>query len=259
MIMNIAWVYPDILNLHGDRGNMMALVKIAEAMGVEANIKKINYGDSIDFHNTDLVFMGAGQTRDLKHVIKDMKNYEEALKVYVENGGYILSIGSTGCVLGKTLTLENEEKIEGFGLLDIAAKELNRTKMPYVTREVYGDDIWWTYKDMEILGNQIQRVDYTLGDVKPLGQVVYGYGNNLGGEEGARYKNILFTNTVGPLLSSNPWFGADLIKEIMEAKGEKVSDSLEKLEFIEYAKEAMELKKKFIKDKFKLPGIIHNC
>ncbi len=258
MKLNIAWLYPDILNLHGDRGNMMAIAKIAEAMDVEVEIKKINYGDSIDFDDTDLIFMGAGQIRDMEHVLKNMKAYEGDLKAYVEKGGYILAIGSTGCALGKILTLDNGDSINGLGILDLTARELCRTKMPYVTKEVYGDDIWWTYKDMEILGNQIQRVDYTLGDIKPLGQVVYGYGNDLGGSEGARYKNVLLTNTVGPLLSANPWFGADIICEIIKFKGEELTTDLTKLEFLDYAKEGVELKKKFIKDKFKLPGIIHN-
>ncbi len=255
MNINIAWVYPDILNLHGDRGNMMAIAKLAEAMGLEANITKINYGESIDFENTDIIFMGAGELRDIEHVVKKID--AEGLKSYVEAGGYVLAIGSTGCVLGKTLTVEGDKVINGLGILDITAKELCRTKMPYVTKEVYGDDIWWTYKDMEIIGNQIHRVDYTLGKVEPLGEVLYGYGNDLGGKEGARYKNVILTNTVGPLLTANPWFGADLICEIMKAKGEEIECSLEKLEFLEYAKESAELRKKFIKEKFKLPGIIH--
>ncbi len=258
MVLNIAWVYPDILNLHGDRGNMMAIAKIAEAMGVETNITKVNYGDSIDFEKTDLVFMGAGQIRDVEHVVRDINNYVDTFRDYVEAGGYVLAIGSTGCVLGKALTLDTGSVVDGLGLIDISAKELCRTKMPYVTREVYGDDIWWKYKDKDIIGNQIQRVDYTLGNVEPLGKVLYGYGNNLGGAEGARYKNVILTNTVGPLLSANPWFGADLISEIMDAKGEQISADLEKLEFMEYAREAVELRKKFIKEKFKLPGIINN-
>ncbi|MBQ9936375.1 MAG: hypothetical protein IJO70_11060 [Lachnospiraceae bacterium] len=255
MNINIAWVYPDILNLHGDRGNMMAIEKIAEAMGIEANITKINYGENINFENTDFIFMGAGELRDVEHVVEKLD--VDGFKSYVEAGGYVLAIGSTGCVLGKTLTIENGKVINGLGILDINAKELCRTKMPYVTKEVYGDDIWWTYKDMEIIGNQIHRVDYTLGNVEPLGEVNYGYGNDLGGKEGARYKNVILTNTVGPLLTANPWMGADLICEIMKAKGNEVSADLDKLEFMEYAKEAIELRKKFIKDKFKLPGIIH--
>ena len=106
MMLNIAWVYPDILNLHGDRGNIMALSKRAETMGIEANIIKINYGDTIDFDNTDLVFMGAGQLRDVTHVVKNMSAWKDNIKDYVEKGGYVLAIGSTGCVLGKKLTIE---------------------------------------------------------------------------------------------------------------------------------------------------------
>ncbi len=260
MNINVIWLYPDILNLHGDRGNMMALSKISAAMGINMNITKVHTaGEMPDFSDIDLIFMGAGQIRDVEHILKDMETYKDKLSSYIDAGGYLLAIGSTGCILGKSLTTDDGKVINGLGILDITAKELSRTKMPYVTKEVYGDDIWWKYKDMEILGCQIQRVDYTLGnlEISPLGKVIYGYGNNLQGEEGARYKNLLLTNTVGPLLSGNPWFGADLLSELAKSKNLEVSTDLANLEYLDYAQKAAELKKKFIQDKFKLPGIIH--
>ena len=259
--MNIAWLYPDILNLHGDRGNMMAFSKIAESMGIELNIIKVHSHEDIsDLNNIDLIYMGAGQLRDMKHVIDDMVQYKDALTEYVNSNGYILVTGSTGCVLSKGFVMADKTKVKGLGILDMTAKELNRTKTPFVTREVYGDDIFWKTSDgMEIVGCQIQRLDFTLKNgVEPLGELIYGYGNNCtDGKEGARYKNVFFTNTVGPLLSCNPWLGIKLLKDIAEAKGEELDNNQKEPDYMQYAKKSMELKKKFIRDKSKQRGITY--
>lgn len=262
MKMNIAWLYPDILNLHGDRGNMMAFSKIATSMGIEIELTKIYSNEDIkDINNFDLIYMGAGQLRDMKHIIDDMMTYKDKLVSYVNEGGYLLATGSTGCVLSKGYITVDKDKVKGLGILDMTAKELNRTKQPFVTREVYGDDILFKTADgMEIIGCQIQRLDFTLrNDVKPLGELIYGYGNNCtDGKEGARYKNVLFTNTVGPLLSCNPWLGIKILSDIAEKKGEKFENlSPDKLDYMQYAKKSIELKKNFIRDKSKQRGITY--
>lgn len=262
MEMNIAWLYPDILNLHGDRGNMMAFAMIAQSMDMVANIKRVNSHDDIEnFDDIDIIYMGTGQLRDMKHVIDDMENYAGALSAYIDNGGYMLVTGSTGCVLGKSYTLDDNTEIKGLGLLDMTAKELCRTKAPFVTREVYGDDILWRTSDgMEIAGCQIQRMDFTLqNELKPFGELIYGYGNNcMDGKEGARYKNLMFTNTVGPILSSNPWLGIKLFEDIFSAKGEPLAEyDKDSLSYMKHAKESLELKKKFIREKSKQHGITY--
>ena len=43
-MLNIVWAYPDILNLHGDRGNLLALERIAKMLEIETKVTKIeNY------------------------------------------------------------------------------------------------------------------------------------------------------------------------------------------------------------------------
>ena len=50
--LNITWLYPDVLNLHGDRGNVMALKKVGEMLNLEVNIKRVDsYSQKIDFDN----------------------------------------------------------------------------------------------------------------------------------------------------------------------------------------------------------------
>ena len=261
MKMNLVWLYPDILNLHGDRGNVMAFKKIAEAMDIELNILKVStYKDVPDFFGVDVVYMGAGQLRDLKYVAEDMAHYSDQLKTYVEEDGFVLCTGSTGCILGKETKLVNGDSIPSLGILDMTATELNRTKSPMLTKEVYGDDIYWKTSDgLEIAGCQIQRFDFKLKSTKPFGSLLYGYGNNCTDPvEGARYKNVCFTNTVGPLLASNPWLGVRLIKDAAKRKGKNVPDPGDNLSFMEYAKEGLALKKNFIREKNKQDGIINN-
>lgn len=262
MEINIAWLYPDILNLHGDRGNMMAFAMIAQSMEITLNIKRVNsYEDIENFDDIDIIYMGAGQLRDMKHVMDDMENYAEELFSYVDNGGYMLVTGSTGCVLGKSYTFEDNTETKALGLLDMTARELCRTKAPFVTREVYGDDILWKTDDgMEIAGCQIQRMDFALQNgLKPFGSLIYGYGNNcMDGKEGARYKNLMFTNTAGPMLSCNPWLGIKLFEDILADKGEAPKEyDKSSLNYMKYAEESLKLKKQFIKEKSKQHGITY--
>ena len=256
--MKLLWLYPDVLNLHGDRGNIMALMSIARAMGLPMELVK---SDTLpDMEDIDLVVLGAGQLRDMKTLADELRPQGDKLRSYAERGGRILATGSGGCLLGRRFTLEGEAPVEGLGLIDMTAQELCRTTQPMLTREVYGDDIFWRTEDgTEIIGCQIQRLDFTLGpDAAPLGAVLYGYGNDLGGTEGARYKNVLFTNTVGPLLACAPWFGVGLLTGIAEEKGIDLSSFREEdVPFMDCARASFEKKRAFIQNKKKLPGIVN--
>ena len=68
--LNITWCWPDILNLHGDRGNVMALVRIAEKMGLEAEVHKVvNFGDEIDLDNTDILLLNPGEFKSCEYIV----------------------------------------------------------------------------------------------------------------------------------------------------------------------------------------------
>lgn len=260
MKITIAWLYPDILNLHGDRGNVMALLKIAEAMNIETEIIKVNTAKDFPAPaKIDLIVMGAGQLRDMQYLSDDLKKCADKLRTYIENDGYMLVTGSTGCLLGSSCKY-NDKVIEGLGIVDLTSGTMTQTRQPMLPTEVYGDDIYWKTDDgMEIIGCQIQRLDMIPGkSASALGTILYGYGNNGNdGKEGVRYRNVLITNTVGPLLPCNPWLGIRIFGEIASAKGERIPADFDesKVPFTEYAKSAFELKKAFLRDKKKVNGI----
>jgi len=138
-----------------------------------------------------------------------MKKQMEQLRAYVEKGGYVLGIGTSGMMFGKEVKREDGTVLEGLGLLDMTATERHL---------VWGDDLLLRVCDTrhELIGVQIMMAD--VQTTQPFGKVIYGYGNNGGKDEGARYKNLIYTNCVGPVLVKNPWFTEQILKDICLSK-----------------------------------------
>jgi len=206
-------MYPNLLNLHGERGSVQALVAIGKQLGIEVEVKRIDdFGDPIPFADLDLLVFLPGEIVSFQHLIPALQS--SGLQDYLEKGGYLLALGTSGLMFGKTITREDGSVFNGLGYLDMDAKE---------RKYVWGDDLHFRLNDinMELAGSQIQMADV---DTKnPLGTTVYGMGNNNTGAEGARWKNLIYTNCMGPLFVKNPWFGEYILKGILEAKGVEIT------------------------------------
>lgn len=209
--ITVGWMYPNLLNLHGERGSVQALVAIGKQLGIEVEVKRIeDFDDSISFDKLDLLVFLPGEIVSFQHLIPALQN--SGLQEYLEKGGYLLALGTSGLMFGKTITREDNSVIDCLGYLDMEAKE---------RKYVWGDDLHFSIGDIELAGSQIQMADV---DAKnPLGTTIYGMGNNNTGAEGARWKNLIYTNCMGPLFVKNPWFGEYILKGILQAKGVKIS------------------------------------
>lgn len=208
--LTVGWMYPDILNLHGERGSVQALEKIGENIGVQVEIRRIeNFDDPIPYDELDLLIFLPGEITSFRYLVPAMQKQMEQLTAYVEQGGYILAIGTSGMMFGKNVQREDGSVLEGLGLLDMTATE---------RRFVWGDDLMLRINDtrQELIGCQIMMADVKTS--RPFGKVIYGRGNNGGTDEGARYKNLIYTNCIGPLLLKNPWFTEEILKSICMRK-----------------------------------------
>ena len=209
--IKIAWMYPDILNLHGDRGNLMALQRVAKLMGVEAEITRIeNYEQAIDYEAMDLLFFTSGEVKSVAPIVKRLEKDADALKKYVEAGKMIVAIGTSGAIFANHLMRRDGSSVEGLRYLDMDVVD----GMPLTATICRSNSItsstmkssavrfrWW---------NSIWRA-------VPVGTTVYGRGNRLEGKaEGAIYKNVMMTNLLGPALVKNPWFAEALLREILK-------------------------------------------
>lgn len=207
--INLGWMYPNLLNLHGERGSVQALVEIGKQLGIEVAVQRIeDFDDPIPFSELDMLIFLPGEISVFEHLIPALK--AEPLQDYLEQGGYLLAIGTSGLMFGNTIQREDGTVIKGLGCLDMSAKE---------RKFVWGDDLHFYINEtkQELAGSQIQMADV---DAKnPLGTTIYGIGNNNSGTEGARWKNLIYTNCLGPLFVKNPWFAEEILKEILKQKG----------------------------------------
>lgn len=243
--LNIAWLYPDLLNLHGDRGNLMAFEKVGSKMGLDVKINRVDtFSEEIDFDNSDIIFLNVGEIRTVAPIVNNIKKFGDKIYKFAESNKPIIAIGTAGAILGKTLERCSGEKIEGLGLLDINAVE---------RKVIYGDDLHFTLNDedkTEIVAVQIHLVDFfNESEESALGKIVYGKGNNDNDStEGAKKNNVIFTNALGPVFVKNPWYAEKIINEALVATGREAKKKIEK-DFYDIELKSAEKIKEFIKKK----------
>ena len=233
--ITVGWMYPNLLNLHGERGSVQALERIGKRMGIEVEILRIeDFSDPIPFEKLDLMMFLPGEIASFYHLIPALQN--AGIAEYLNAGGHLVAIGTSGLIFGKTITREDGSTLEGLGFLDMTAKE---------RKYVWGDDLHLKLNDsdQELIGSQIQMTDVDAKE--PLAMTLYGRGNNNTGSDGARWNNLIYTNCLGPLFVKNPWFAESILKEILVKKGlEAVT-----CEPDEIAKQSFQSTLKFIKEK----------
>lgn len=238
--LNITWLYPDLLNLHGDRGNIMAFEKVGEEMGIDVRVKRVDtFSEDIDFENSDIIFLNVGEIKTIKPIAENIKKFGNAVYDFVNSGKTLIAIGTSGAILANSLKRCDGEVYEGLGILD----------MDCVEREfIYGDDLHFKTNDEEIVAVQIHLVDFFLKNEKPLGKIIYGKGNNdTDCTEGARKQNVIFTNALGPVFVKNPWFTQQVILDSVKSKG--IICSLCDEKFFEIERNSAEAVKRFINKK----------
>lgn len=218
MELNICHLYPDLLNVYGDMGNILVLKHRAEERGIKVNIFNVSIGEVFQGDNYDIVFFGGGQDYEQSIVSNDLiENKKEAIKEYIEAGKVFLSICGGYQLLGKYYTTAEGEKLQGLGILDIYTEAGDKRFIGNTI--IYNEDFNETYVGFE---NHSGRT--YIGNLTPLGVVKTGFGNN--GEdnkEGCIYKNSFCTYFHGSLLSKNPELADRLIKLSLEKKYDEVA------------------------------------
>ncbi len=228
MELNICHLYPDLLNVYGDLGNILILKHRAEQRGINVNIFNISLGDSFEASKYDIAFFGGGQDYEQSIVSDDLNQTKKfGISEYIEGGKVFLAICGGYQLLGKYYTTPDGEKLAGLGIMDVYTE--GGTNRFIGNTVIYNEEFKETYVGFE---NHSGRT-YIGKDLKPLGKVIAGYGNN--GEdsyEGCIYKNCFSTYCHGSLLAKNPeladrLIGTALSNKYGEMSLEPLDDSLE--------------------------------
>ena len=211
MKIKIGHLYPDLLNLYGDRGNIQCMKKRCEWRGIEAEVKEFQISDTVDFHDLDIVLLGGGSDREQMLVCEKLKTIRGDFKEYVEDNGVVIAVCGGYQLLGHYYDTE-EGRIEGLSLVDLYTEQ----ESPRLISNIVIQNEQFEYP---IVGFENHGGRTFIGDNKPLGKVLFGYGNNGKDEaEGVLYKNVVGTYLHGPLLPKNPHVCDYLIRNALERK-----------------------------------------
>lgn len=222
MSITIGHLYPDLLNLYGDRGNIACMEKRCHWRGIGAQTIEFNTGDSIDFSKLDIVLLGGGSDREQAIVCKNLLEIQKEFKDYVEDFGVVIAVCGGYQLLGNYYKTE-KEVIQGLSLVDIYTEQGEGRLIDNI---VLKSEI----VSMPVVGFENHGGRTYLNGNKAFGKVLYGAGNDgESGYEGVLYKNVIGTYLHGPLLPKNPQICDYLISKALERKyGEKIK--LPKLE-----------------------------
>ena len=213
MELTICHLYPDLLNVYGDVGNVLILKHRASLRGIDVNIVNSSLNDTLDKDNIDIIFFGGGQDYEQSIVSNDLNTIKkDDIKEYIEDGKVFLAICGGYQLLGKYYTAPNGEKINGLGILNIYT-EGGDTRFIGNT-EIYNESFDETYVGFENHSGRTYINNHT-----PIVKCIHSYGNNdQDGYEGCIYKNTFGSYFHGSFLSKNPEFADRLLLLALQNK-----------------------------------------
>lgn len=214
MELKICHLYPDVLNLYGDRGNVICMEKRLQWRGIDVVTTGISIGQPLKASQYDLLFIGGGQDFEQEVLLPDLASGKTAeLKAAVEDGVPVLAICGGYQMLGSYYKTWDGHQCDFTGILDLyteGARERMIGNYMFACEEL----------GVNVVGFENHSGKTYLGSsVKPMGRVLSGFGNNGQDKtEGARYKNVFATYSHGCLLPKNPVLADHILKTALERK-----------------------------------------
>ena len=244
MELNICHLYPDILNLYGDRGNIITMKRRLESRGISVNVDECSIGQPLDVDKYDIFFIGGGQDFEQEVLLGDLNSGKGAdIKAAVEDGKTFLCICGGYQMMGHYYQTHDGVKCEFLGAVDFHTVGSD-TRMI----ENYAFRLGEESGAGTVVGFENHSGKTYLGDgVRPLGTILKGCGNNgEDGTEGVRYRNVFGTYSHGPVLPKNPEFADFLLKTALQRRYGKeivldpLSDGFENLAHDSVLKKVLE-------------------
>lgn len=214
--LKICHLYPDILNLYGDRGNIICMQKRMQWRGIQTQVTGISVGDELNIDDYDIFFIGGGQDFEQEVLLSDLASGKaKAIKAAVDEEKVFLAICGGYQMLGNYYKTWDGQECEFIGALDlytIGRKDRMIGNYMFQCDAIDGG--------MIVVGFENHSGKTYLGSkVRPMGKVLSGNGNNgEDGTEGARYKNVFASYSHGSLLPKNPQLADYILKTALQRK-----------------------------------------
>ena len=208
-VLRLAHLYPRLMNIYGDRGNILCLRRRCEARDIELVVEDLDLGDPLDPAAYDLIFMGGGQDREQRRIAEDLAvGKGEALREAAEAGVAMLAVCGGYQLFGRYYRPAAGEELPGAAVFDAWTVHPGEG-----ARRCIGD-VAARWEGGTLVGFENHGGRTYLGSgARSLARVERGFGNNgEDGGEGAVYKNAYGTYLHGSLQPKNPRFTDHLLR-----------------------------------------------
>ncbi len=226
-VLRVCALYPDLMNIYADRGNLLLLERRCAWRGIGFEVRAVSLGDDVDPAAHDLFYLGGGQDRDQRLCAFDLvETKRDALHAAAQQGKLVLGICGGFQLLGHDYDLDGE-RLPGVGLVDLHTVREDGPRLignVAIEATLPGLDGPRVLAGFENHGGRTR-----LGpDEAALGRVLRGHGNTGdSGAEGVRREGVIGTYLHGPLLPKNAWFADWLIATASGHDLEPLDDGLE--------------------------------
>jgi CobQ-like glutamine amidotransferase family enzyme len=216
MTLHVAHLYPRLMNIYGDRGNIMCLRHRCEARGIAFELTELGIGDPLP-PDIDLIFAGGAQDREQRNVVDDLlATKADAIRDAVERDVVLLAVCGAYQLFGRFYRESSGVELPGAGVFDL------HTEHPGAGLKRLIGNIVVEWNGATIVGFENHGGRTHLGPgVRPLAYVRSGHGNNgVDRTEGAVYRQAFGTYVHGSLLPKNPEFADHLIATAVRRRHE---------------------------------------
>lgn len=215
--LRIVHMFPDLLNLYGDGGNVRILQQRCIWRGIPVEVERVHYGDSVKLSNADIVFLGGGPDREQKLASEVLHSLKDDIASYVHNHGVLLAICGGYQILGANW-LMGEESVEGLSILDLHTERAGVGFDRLIDNIVLKSSL----AQHPVVGYENHAGRTMLGASETaFGTVIsnVGHGNNdNSGADGVLHDHVIGTYLHGPLLSKNPEIADWIIQTALEQR-----------------------------------------
>ena len=217
MKLRVCHLYGNLMNTYGDNGNLLMLQYRAKKLGYEVETTLISLEEDFNAEDFDIVMFGGGQDFEQTVVAKDLQNKKESLIQYIEDNGVVVAICGGFQLLGRYYVNASGERLNGISAIDVCTNGQFPSRL-IGDIEIFNEEFGETYLGYE---NHIGRT-YLGKNMKPLGKVVKGFGNNEEDHvEGCHYKNVFCSYFHGPILVRNQHLADRIIETAAERQRSK--------------------------------------
>jgi CobQ-like glutamine amidotransferase family enzyme len=223
--LRVCALYPDLMNIYADRGNIAVLRARCEWRGLGFELSASGIGERLDASSADLFYMGGGQDRDQAAVARDMVTTKrDALHEAAERDAVVLAVCGGYQLLGHGYEM-GDEVLPGVGLVDLRTVRSPGPRL--IGNCAIEADLGTGRRVIAGFENHGGRTHLGSGE-KPLGRVLRGHGNNDDdGFEGVLRRNVIGTYLHGPLLPKNVWLADRVIELALGVELAPLDDRLE--------------------------------